>query len=71
MNVIKIELIQVIEYRSQNGKYEVIVRYKSFNIIYIMRNKMDLKNLNYISIHAYFLNAFGVTPVQFLKALEK
>lgn len=48
-----------------------MIRCIKFNIIYIMRNKIDLKNLHYISIHAYFLNAFGVTPVQFLKALEK
>lgn len=50
-----------------------MIRCIGFNIIYIMRNKIkiDLKNLHYISIHAYFLNAFGVTPVQFLKALEK
>lgn len=54
-----------------SGKDEVIVRCILFNIIYIMRNKIDLKNLHYISIHTYFLNAFGVTPVQFLKALEK
>ncbi len=53
-----------------------MIRCIGFNIIYIMRNLtlinlMLLKNLHYISIHTYFLNAFGVTPVQFLKALEK
>lgn len=52
MNVIKIELIQVIEYWSQNGKYEVIVRYKSFNIIYIIRNNV-LQVFDFIGFSKY------------------